>query len=81
MGEGENSVVDFTAVRTAFTCFGVVKTPSMDTKAGVTVLASGVKGTKCEHAKEEGVSQADGTFTILGLQVKASFLSGYVARN
>ena len=68
MKEGENSVVDFTALRTAFTCYGVIRTPSMDLKSGVTVVASGL-GDNCAKLKEEGVSQQDGSFTILGLQV------------
>ena len=67
-------MVHFTAVRTAFTCHGLIKTPSLDSKAGVTVFATGIKGTTCEHAKEEGVSQSDGTFTILGLQVRPILL-------
>ena len=66
--EGENSVVEFTASRTAFTCFGLIKSASLDVKSGVTVLASGVSH-NCSQVKEEGVSQSDGTFTILGLQV------------
>ena len=68
MNEGENSMVNFTALRTAFTCYGLIRTPSMDVKAGVTVVASGI-GDTCGKLKEEGVSQTDGSFTILGLQV------------
>ncbi len=52
--EGENSVVEFTASRTAFTCFGLIKSASLDVKSGVTVLASGVSH-NCSQVKEDGL--------------------------
>lgn len=65
--EGKSVTIELTGQRVAYSCYGRIRTLNGQGITGVTVEA---KAENCDQVHEEGASESDGTYRILGLQVR-----------